>query len=143
MMTTKDLFLSYGREDDTNAFVEKLKHDLEENGFSVWQDTESIPSGSTWVGEIAKGGTNCKALLAVITKKYVSSQYCTKELHAAHDNKKAIFPLIRERDWEAADEDGKVKFLIRGINYTFFRPEDDYEKSLQNLIKGLKLKGEL
>ena len=36
----KELFLSYGREPEVVSFVEKLKHDLESHGFTVWLDTE-------------------------------------------------------------------------------------------------------
>ena len=46
-MTTqpKEVFLSYGREQEVQAFVLRLKHDLEKNGFSVWLDLEDIPAG--------------------------------------------------------------------------------------------------
>lgn len=46
-MTTqpKEVFLSYGREQEVQAFVLRLKHDLERNGFSVWLDLEDIPAG--------------------------------------------------------------------------------------------------
>ncbi len=38
----KELFLSYGREPEVVSFVEKLKHDLEGHGFTVWLDTEVL-----------------------------------------------------------------------------------------------------
>lgn len=34
----KEIFISYGREQEVIAFVAKLKRDLEANGFSVWLD---------------------------------------------------------------------------------------------------------
>ena len=47
-MTTpapKDIFLSYGRNREVNVFVEKLKEDLEQAGFSVWMDKGDIVAG--------------------------------------------------------------------------------------------------
>ena len=42
---SKSIFISYGRELDVSQFVKQLKRDLEANGYSVWLDLESIPSG--------------------------------------------------------------------------------------------------
>lgn len=41
----KDIFLSYGRNPEVNVFVEKLKADLEQAGFSVWMDRSDIAAG--------------------------------------------------------------------------------------------------
>ena len=41
----KQLFLSYGHEDNVNRFAKQLKQDLEERGFTVWMDV-GIPAGT-------------------------------------------------------------------------------------------------
>ena len=41
----KDIFLSYGRNPEVDAFVEELKKGLEQAGFSVWMDRSDIPAG--------------------------------------------------------------------------------------------------
>ena len=38
----KELLISYGRDPDALEFVVRLKQDLEDNGFSVWLDTQVI-----------------------------------------------------------------------------------------------------
>ena len=43
----KEIFVSYGREEEVQAFVVKLKRDLEKNGFTVWLDMEDIPAGKS------------------------------------------------------------------------------------------------
>ena len=45
MAVSKEIFLSYGREEETLPFVSKLQQDLEKNGFSVWLDSKDIPAG--------------------------------------------------------------------------------------------------
>ena len=74
----------------------QLKHDLERHGYSVWLDREDIPAGSDWHGAIGMGLDQCRALIAVVTHKYISSRYCTSELYTANADQKLIFPVIFE-----------------------------------------------
>ena len=73
--TNKDVFLSYGREDEVKKFVRKLKKDLEDAQLSVWLDEEDIPAGTEWPLAIRIALSECKALIAVLTKKYVFSRF--------------------------------------------------------------------
>ena len=79
-MEAKELFLSYGRDPVVQRFVEKLKTDLESVGFTVWLDTHDIPAGSDWHGAIGAGLSRCKAILPLITQKYLGSRYCLNEV---------------------------------------------------------------
>ena len=65
------------------------------------------------------------------------------ELYTADSDKKQIFPIMYEDVDLASTEGGRaLKFIVSGINWTMFRPgKDNYSVSLQNLIKGMKLKG--
>ena len=76
----KELFLSYGREAELNHFVHKLKQDLESHGFSVWLDAFDIPAGSDWHDAIGTGLGYCKAIVPIVTKKYIGSRYCMNEV---------------------------------------------------------------
>ena len=78
----KELFVSYGREPEVIQFVHRLKGDLENNGFSVWLDTDDIPAGSDWHGAIGSGLNRCKGILPIITKKYIGSRHCVNEVRA-------------------------------------------------------------
>ena len=137
------VFISYGREVDVTYFVKQLKRDLEANGFSVWLDLESIPSGSDWHEAIGAGLHKCSFIIPIITDKYINSRYCMNELYTADSDKKLIFPVMYEDVELASTEGGRaLKFIVSSINWTMFRPgKDDYAVSLQSLIKGMKLKG--
>ena len=140
---SKSIFISYGRELDVSQFVKQLKRDLEANGYSVWLDLESIPSGSDWHGAIGTGLQECASIIPIITQKYIGSRFCMNELYTADGDKKLIFPIMYEDVDLSSSEAGRaVKFIISGINWTMFRPgKDDYVDSLQKLIKGMKEKG--
>ena len=140
---SKSVFISYGRELDVSQFVKQLKRDLEANGYSVWLDLESIPSGSDWHGAIGTGLQECAAIIPILTQKYIGSRFCMNELYTADGDKKLIFPIMYEDVDLSTTEAGRaVKFIISGINWTMFRPgKDDYIDSLHKLIKGMKEKG--
>ena len=74
------MFISYGREPAVNQFVQRLKKDLEEGGLTVWLDTKDIPAESDWHGAIGSGLERCKAIIPVLTSKYISSRYCVNEV---------------------------------------------------------------
>lgn len=138
---SKDIFLSYGRDEGVKEFVVKLKRGLEAAGFHVWLDTCDIPSGSEWPQVIGLALLECKALIAVVRKKYVSSQYCKGELYVACSNKKHIFPIIYEDGWKESADGAGVNYMIAAYNWAMFRPgQDKYSLSLQKLIDGLRSK---
>ena len=140
----KEIFISYGREDEVKDFVKKLKDSLEGRRLSSWLDITDIPAGSDWHAEIGVGLQNCRALIAIITKKYISSRFCKKELYGANTDGKKIFPIIFEDfDLGASGEVGAgVKYVISDINWTFFRKgKDDFAESVAKLIDGLNAAG--
>ena len=137
---TKDIFISYGREEGVREFVKQLKADLEANGVSVWLDTDDIPIGSDFHVEIGVALKSCRALIPVLTKKYVHSRYCKGELYVAIGEKKVLLPVVYEDGWDEGREGAGVNFIVTPLVWAFFRPnQDNYQKSLSRLIKGAKL----
>lgn len=140
---SKEVFLSYGREPEIISFVQKLKFDLESSGISVWLDMDDIKAGSDWHGAIGTGLDECRALLCVLSRKYIHSRYCTSELYTANSDGKLIFPaLYDEINFSENERSRGVKYVVSGLNWTMFRPgKDEYQLALDKLIKGMKDKG--
>ena len=137
----KDIFISYGREEGVREFVRQLKADLEANGVSVWLDVDDIPTGSDFHVEIGVALKTCRALIPVLTKKYVNSRYCKGELYVANGKKKLLFPVVYENGWDEGEQGAGVNYIVAAFNWAFFRPnQDDYQDSLDRLVKGAKLK---
>ena len=142
----KDVFVSYDREDTVNEFVRKLKRGLEGAQLSVWLDKEDIPTGTEKPVLLAAIGIalrDCKALVVVVTKKYISSSFCKSELYVAYEKKKPVFPVIREEGWDVQQSVFKecsegVKYMKATSNCVSFLPSDDYGAALQKLTAGLK-----
>lgn len=109
----------------------------------MWLDCDDISSGSDWHGAIGTALDHCKAVLPVITDKYLASRFCKGELYTADSDKKLFFPIFLEQvDLSASELSRGVKYIIAGINWTFFRPGvDDYNASLMKLMQGMREKG--
>ena len=91
---------------------------------------------------IGTGLQQSKALIAVITTKYLNSKFCTNELYAASSDQKAIFPIILENiDFSASERSRGVKYVIGSINWTMFGTGYDYNSSLEHLVQGMTQQG--
>ena len=121
-------------------FVKQLKANLEANGVSVWLDMDDIPTGSDFHEEIGVALKSCRALIPVLTKKYVHSRYCKGELYVANSEEKVLLPVVYEDGWEEGKEGAGVSYIVKAFNWAFFRPkQDNYRESLNKLINGAKL----
>ena len=132
----KDIFLSYSRETESTDFVIKLKKNLESTGYSVWMDTEDIHTGSDWHSAIGAALQNCKAFIAVMTSRYLVSEYCKKELFMASSEHKPIFPIVLG-DVNFSSSDSGVLYAISSLNRINFKNASD-QKAFSKLLEGLK-----
>jgi tetratricopeptide (TPR) repeat protein len=89
-----DVFISYGREDDTNEFVERLHDDLESNGFGAWLDRRDIRPSDDWDAHVQAGLDNCSMLLFVVTPKSLTSEVCRAEWNRVLSAGKRVLPLM-------------------------------------------------
>ena len=148
MAVSKDLFVSYSREDTVKEFVRKLKRDLERAQLSVWLDVEDIPAGTEEPVALAiafSALSNCKALIAILTKNYISSTFCKGELYFASCNQKPIFPVVREEGWDTAVVSTEcsegVKYMKATCNWVSFLPSDDDGAALRELVQNVSKQG--
>ena len=136
----KDVFISYSREAVATSFVARLSEGLQAAGYSVWVDTVDIPSGSDWHLAIGEALQKCRALVAVISKKYLLSRYCKNELFMADSVHKPIFPVFLEDvDLSGSSESAGVLYTISSINWV--RVKGQYMDAVQRLLKGMEEKG--
>ena len=137
-----DVFISYGREQRTTSLATNLKRDLEREGFKVWMDLTDISSGSDWHSAIGVGLRKCKALIAVITHKYIRSKYCKNELFMADSLQKDIFPVFLEEVKFDTPEDAGVQYAISSINWIMMAPGKlTYSEAFSQLLDGMIKKG--
>ena len=118
------MFISYGHGAAT-SFSLWLRDRLAEQGFTVWIDESDIDVASDWQEAIGQAIVECDALIAVLDDKYVSSEFCRRELSMATNRQKLLYPLVYR--------DFKFDTLPPGFEYqlsntqaiAFTEPADD------------------
>lgn len=137
-----DVFISYGREQRSTSLAVSLKGDLETEGFSVWLDVTDISSGSDWHSAIGEGLRKCKAIIAIITHKYIHSKYCKNELFMADSLQKHIFPIFLEEVKFDSPDDAGVQFVVGSVNWIMMTPDTStYSRAFTQLLDGMTKKG--
>jgi WD40 repeat protein len=131
------IFLSYGQK-DANKLATKLRDDLENRGYKVWQDAERIRTGWSWSEEIKDGIKDSQVLVALLSPHAVrragmpgnpdnKDSVCLDEIHYAIDQCTIpVVPLMAVtseppfrifrlqwldfRRWDESDEQYKALF---------------------------------
>ena len=73
-------FISYAHKNSDR--VMPIIEGLRERGFEVWYDAQ-IEAGTRWSEYVAKHISGCGCFLAMITKEFLESQNCDREIHYA------------------------------------------------------------
>ena len=72
------MFISSGRDPAANLLVDEIHDHLSREGLKC--SSTGLQPGDSWPAEIIQAVNTCKAFVAVLTKKYVKSVYCTHHM---------------------------------------------------------------
>ncbi len=119
------VFISYSHDETETAL--KIVERLQKDGFRVWYD-EAIPPGEEWYEIIGSRVKKCGYFLALISKKFLDSKYCKKEMYFACDNERPSI-LIYLEDVKLTDGLSMLQGSQQAIHkYKIKDPERFYEK---------------
>ncbi|KNC49941.1 uncharacterized protein AMSG_06249 [Thecamonas trahens ATCC 50062] len=87
-----DVMISYRSTDA--GFVDVLQAYLEDHGVSVWRDRR-MEAGTDWSSTIAAASRGASSILiSALSRNYLASSLCTKEVRLAAELGKPILPII-------------------------------------------------
>jgi hypothetical protein len=87
-----DVFLSYSHQDAAEA--DAVYGQLTGEGFRVFRDSKSLPTGSAWWDEIRSAIRSCGYFVPLYSADYVRSDSCMSEFSiAVASNKPVLFPV--------------------------------------------------
>ena len=124
------IFISYSHADKT--FVDKLATHLVKHDAHVWVDTWELNVGDSILNRVQEAIQESSALLIVLSKASVASEWCKKELNAGLmrelDEKKVIvLPVLVE--------DCEIPVFLREKMYADFRK--NYDAGLKALVEAV------
>lgn len=91
-----DFFISYSRENI--ELMKQIVAALRSDGLAIWVDELLAPGDDSWQNRIEEGIELSRALIALMSPTFKTSQWCEKELVYARTYKKPIFPLLIKGD---------------------------------------------
>lgn len=124
------IFISYSHSDKT--FVDRLARSLVKHDAHVWVDTWELNVGDSILNRVQEAIRDSSALLIVLSKASVASEWCKKELSAG---------LMRELDEKRVVvlpvlvEDCEIPVFLREKMYADFRK--DFERGLKGLLEAV------
>ncbi len=116
------LFISYSRRQ--TPFVDRLADKLEDNGYSLWLDYQSLVPARPWFDQIQSGLDGADVLLLVVSKESLASKHVEPEWRGALERNKRIVLVI----FEAVP----LPTELRECEWVDFRTR--YNRSIQQLM---------
>jgi hypothetical protein len=126
------VFLSYSRRD--SDFVDELVISVESYGFEVVFDRADLFPGEPWEPRLQRLITDAETTVCVVSKSWVASEQCTKELSIAVRNGRRIVPVIIDpvNPSEMPDELARLQFIH------FHGPGQSYARGVVSLVQTLR-----
>jgi TIR domain len=124
------IFISYSHKE--KVFVDRLATQLVRRNVNIWLDRWELSVGDSLVERIQEAVDGASALLVILSKASVSSEWCNKELSAGllrelEERRVVVMPVMLE--------DCKVPVFARGKMFADFRT--DFDVGLQAVIEGI------
>lgn len=86
--------------------------------YRIWRDERDLEAGCRIDSTIQEAIDRCSAVLFVVTKNSVESEYCLDEIARGREKKKTIVPL-------RLDPDAELPFRLHGVKYIDFSVDFD------------------
>ncbi len=114
------IFISYSHSDRT--FASRLATRLAKNNAHVWIDSWELNVGDSLIDRIQNAIQNAGALLVILSKASVESEWCKKELNAAlvrelEEKRVIVLPVLKE--------ECSIPMFLREKKYADFRGKFD------------------
>lgn len=124
------IFISYSHQD--KVFVDKLAIQLVRRNVNVWLDRWELSVGDSLLEKVQEAVDGASALLVVLSKASVASEWCKKELSAGllrelEEKRVVVMPVMLE--------ECNVPVFARGKVFADFR--SDFDVGLRSVVEGV------
>ncbi len=128
-----DVFISYSRKD--RDFVQVLHQALSQSRYDTWVDWEDIPQSAAWWKSIEAGIEAAHTCIFVVSPDSVASTVCRQEIDHATKHRKRLIPVVRREGFVVE----QVHPALSELNWLFFRDQDDFDSTFQQLVDTINL----
>lgn len=124
------IFISYSHEN--KEFVDKLAMQLVSHNINIWLDRWELSIGDSIIAKIQEAVDGASALLVILSKASVTSEWCKNEINAGvlrelEEKQVLVMPVMLE--------DCVVPVFVRGRLYADFRKS--FDDGLRTILEGI------
>lgn len=124
------IFISYSHQN--KEFVDQLAHQLVAHKVNVWLDRWELSIGDSLIDKIQEAADGASALLVILSKASVESEWCKKELSAGflrelEEKRVVVMPVLIENC--------SVPLFARSKLYADFRT--NFDSGLRTILEGI------
>ena len=124
------IFISYSHAD--RGFVDQLAHQLVYHKVNVWLDRWELHVGDSLIAKIQEAISDASALLVILSKSSVQSEWCKKELNSGlirelEERRVVVLPVL--------SEDCEIPLFLREKLYADFRT--DFDDGLNTILEAV------
>lgn len=124
------IFISYSHEN--KEFVDKLAMQLVRKNVHVWMDRWELSIGDSIIDKVQEAADGASALLVIMSKASIASEWCKKELSAGllrelEEKRVVIMPVLLE--------ECDIPLFARGKLYADFRTS--FDDGLSTVVEGI------
>lgn len=129
-----NVFISYAR-NDCQFVRDQLLPALQQLGYGVWLDLESIPGSVEWRSAITQGIQNSSVVIVALSPSSCASAYVESELAFAQSCKRAVLPVVIQN----CQLPGTLTWLgqLQWIDFT----REQFQTALARVDAGLRYLG--
>ena len=124
------IFISYSH--DNKEFVDKLAMQLVDRNVNVWLDRWELSLGDSIIDKVQDAVDGASALLVILSKASIASQWCKKELSSGflrelEEKRVVVMPVLLE--------DCDIPLFARGKLYADFR--NNFDDGFRTVVEGI------
>jgi hypothetical protein len=138
---------SRGRHGFVNYLLRQVRARLEEDGVPeaiLWQDRSQIEPDDVWSEAILKALNRAELFVAILSKNYIKSPWCEKELRTMQERVDKLSAPAGERRIFRVDKhkvpEGQIPDALRRIQSVQFYREDQDAKCVDEFFWGGKVR---
>lgn len=124
------IFISYSHKN--KEFVDKLAIQLVARNVNIWIDRWELSLGDSLIDKVQEAADGASALLVILSKESISSEWCKKELNSGlsrelEEKRVVVMPVLLE--------DCDIPIFVREKLHADFR--SNFDDGLRTIIEGI------
>ena len=124
------VFISYAHKDG-GQLAQRLRHDIDREGYEVWVDSTRLNGGASWTSEIELALDKSDVVLALLSRGSFISDICRAEQLRSLRKGKCVIPIL-------AQPEADRPLHLEARNYRDLSSDPTYDEQFPRLLEDIR-----